>query len=178
MGPADPRALFTLRESRRGGQEPCEHGSDRRETSATRVSDDLQILIFWRRKINFEKKNSEIFFFGKNRWILEELGSFWRQNQIPGGFLLRMGGFSGPYEAWRQWWMINRQWLMISDWRLMMNGWELTINDWWLMIDDWWPMSNEWWMMIDDQWSMINKFYLIANDWWLLINDWWSMINE
>ena len=38
--------LFTLRESRRGGHEPCEHGSDRRETSATRVSDDLEFLIF------------------------------------------------------------------------------------------------------------------------------------
>ena len=34
--------LFMLRESRRGGHEPCEHGSDRRETSATGVSDDLQ----------------------------------------------------------------------------------------------------------------------------------------
>ena len=42
----DPRALFTLRESRRGGHELCEHGSDRRETSATRVSDDLEFLIF------------------------------------------------------------------------------------------------------------------------------------
>ena len=38
--------LFTLRESRRGDHELCEHGSDRRETSAKRVSDDLQFSIF------------------------------------------------------------------------------------------------------------------------------------
>ena len=94
----------------------------------------------------FRKKKSEFFLFGKNfgfgsvfhhfRRILEELGLFWRQNQIPGGFLLRMGGFSGPYEAWRQWLMTNDQWLMIYDWRLMMNGWRLMINDWWLMTDE------------------------------------------
>ena len=35
------------------------------------------------------------------RQILEDLGFFGRQNQVPGGILLRMGGFSGPYEAWR-----------------------------------------------------------------------------
>ena len=141
--------LFTLCESCRGGDERCEHGSNPRETSATRVSDDLQILIFWRRKKFFEKKNRKIFFFGKNRWILEELGSFWRQNQIPEGFLLRMGGFSGPYEAWRQWWVINHQWLMTSDWRLMMNGWRLMINGWWLMIDEEGVMDDDWWLMIN-----------------------------
>ena len=46
VGSRDPRALFTLRESRRGDHELCEHGSDRCETSAKRVSDDLQLLIF------------------------------------------------------------------------------------------------------------------------------------
>ena len=38
-----------------------EHGSDRHETSAKCVSDDLQFLIFSRRKKKFEKK-SDIFF--------------------------------------------------------------------------------------------------------------------
>ena len=40
---------------------PLELGSDRRETSATRVSDDLQISIFRRRKIFF-RKNFQFFF--------------------------------------------------------------------------------------------------------------------
>ena len=40
---------------------PLELGSDRRETSATRVSDDLQISIFRRRKFVFGK-NSDFFF--------------------------------------------------------------------------------------------------------------------
>ena len=40
--------LFTLRESCRGDDKLCEHGSDRCETSAKRVSDDLQFLIFRR----------------------------------------------------------------------------------------------------------------------------------
>ena len=52
-----------------------------------------------------------IFFFGKIlgfgsvfhhfRRIWKELGLFWRQDKLPPGILLRMGGFSGPYEAWR-----------------------------------------------------------------------------
>ena len=43
------------------GRLPLELGSDRRETSATRVSDDLQIAIFSRRK-NFFGKNFRFFF--------------------------------------------------------------------------------------------------------------------
>ena len=46
VGVSHPRGLFTLRESRRGDHELGEHGSDRRETSAKRVSDDLQLSIF------------------------------------------------------------------------------------------------------------------------------------
>ena len=55
------RELFTLRESRRGDHELCEHGSDRRETSAKRVSDDLQLSIFWRRQICFRKMFRDLF---------------------------------------------------------------------------------------------------------------------
>ena len=43
-----PRRHRTL-----NGRLPLEHGSDRHETSAKRVSDDLQLSIFWRRKTNF-----------------------------------------------------------------------------------------------------------------------------
>ena len=43
------------------------------------------------------------FVFHDFRQILEDLVNFGRQNQVPGGILLRMGGFSGPYEAWRPW---------------------------------------------------------------------------
>ena len=34
------------------------------------------------------------------RQIFEELGLFWRQNQVPRGILLRMVKFSGLYDAW------------------------------------------------------------------------------
>ena len=68
------------------------------------------------RKICFEKFFEN--FFSKNfrncffsffwvfpyfRQILEEPGIFWGQNRVPRGILLQMGGFSGPYEAWRPW---------------------------------------------------------------------------
>ena len=72
VGVRNPRGLFTLRESRRGDHELCEHGSDRRETSAKRVSDDLQLSIF----------RTEFFFsdfvsvFRNFQQILEELGIF------------------------------------------------------------------------------------------------------
>ena len=89
--------------SRRGDDELCEHGSDRRETSAKRVSDDLQFSIFWRRKFFFEKvfRSKFVFriFFSVFRYfrqILEDLGIFGRQNQLPGGILLQMVKFSGP----------------------------------------------------------------------------------
>ena len=51
---------------------PLELGSDRRETSATRVSDDLQLSIFRRRK----KKISKIF--GSKNQIFVSLVRFWR----------------------------------------------------------------------------------------------------
>ena len=115
------------------------------------------------------EKNFRFFFFRKIfgfgsvfhhfRWILEELGLFWRQNQIPGGFLLRMGGFSGPYEAWRQWLLI-----MITDWWLMN-------DDWWLMTNDWWLMTNEYGLMTDDWWQMINGKWFVINDEWPTIID-------
>merc|ERR1712078_932199 len=56
---------------------PLELRSDRRETSATRVSDDLQISIFRRRKMFFRKKIL-IFFsvFHYFRQIFEEFGFF------------------------------------------------------------------------------------------------------
>ena len=41
---------------------PLELRSDRHETSATRVSDDLQISIFWRQIVFFSEKNSDFFF--------------------------------------------------------------------------------------------------------------------
>ena len=100
VGVRNPRGLFTLRESRRGNHELCEHGSDRCETSAKRVSEDSQLSIFSRRNFFFENF-SDLFLFSHNfRQILEDLGFFGRQNRVPGGILLRMGGFSGPYEAW------------------------------------------------------------------------------
>ena len=58
----------------------CEHGSDRRETSANGVSDDLQLSIFSRQNFFFEFffENFSIFFsvFRNFRQILEELGFF------------------------------------------------------------------------------------------------------
>ena len=75
--------LFTLRESRRGAHELCEHGSDRRETSAKRVSDDLQLSIFWRQNFFFEKSFRFFFDFHYFRQILEHLVNFGRRNQIP-----------------------------------------------------------------------------------------------
>ena len=97
--------MFTLRESRRGDHELCKLGSNRHETSAKRVSEDLQLSIFSRRKKFFEKIFNFFFkffpVFRNFRRILEELGFFGRQNRVPGGILLLMGGFSGPYEAWR-----------------------------------------------------------------------------
>ena len=52
----------------------------------------------------FSKKNSGRFFFFSDffsvfryfRQILEDLGIFGRQNQLPGGILLQMVKFSGP----------------------------------------------------------------------------------
>ncbi len=70
---------------------PLELGSDRRETSATRVSDDLQHSIFRRRKfffgIFFRVRKSVFHYF---RQVFEELDIFWRQNLIRWG-ILRFG---------------------------------------------------------------------------------------
>ena len=65
---------------------PLELGSDRHETSGKRVSDDLQLSIFWRQK-NFFKIFFRIFstIFSHFRQILEERGIFGRQNRIPRG---------------------------------------------------------------------------------------------
>ena len=99
VGVRNPRGLFTLRESRRGDHELCEHGSDRCETSAKRVSDDLQLSIFSCR--NFFSALIFCFsVFHNFRQILEELGIFGRQNQIPGGILLLVVKFSGVQDAW------------------------------------------------------------------------------
>ena len=69
---------------------PLELGSDRRQTSATCVSDDLQLSIFRRR----EKKSKTIWFrksvFHRFRQIFEELDDFWHQNLIRWG-ILRFG---------------------------------------------------------------------------------------
>ena len=52
---------------------PLELGSDRRETSATRVSDDLQISIFRRRKFFFRKKFQT--FFGFSLFLVDFRGA-------------------------------------------------------------------------------------------------------
>ena len=58
------------------GRLPLEHGSDRRETLGKRVSDDLQLFIFRRRKKKSEKQIAKVFgvdfCFQKNE-VLEEL---------------------------------------------------------------------------------------------------------
>ena len=65
---------------------PLELRSDRRETSGKRVSDDLQLSIF-DAKFFFSK----IFSVFRNfRQILEELGFFGRQNQVPRWILLQI----------------------------------------------------------------------------------------
>ena len=51
---------------------PLEHGSDRPQTLGKRVSDDLQLLIFRRRKQNFDEK----FRFGNMFFVI--FGGFWR----------------------------------------------------------------------------------------------------
>ena len=53
---------------------PLELGSDRHETSATRVSDDLQISIFRRRTFFFRKK-IRIFFFGFSSFSVDFRGA-------------------------------------------------------------------------------------------------------
>ena len=61
------------------GRLPLEDGSDRRETLAKRVSDDLQFFIFWHRKKKdgfFFQKFSGADFFFQETWVLEELGLF------------------------------------------------------------------------------------------------------
>ena len=61
------------------GRLPPEHGSDRRDTLAKRVSDDLQLFIFRRRIFFLDNFFSKIFgvefFFPKNE-VLEELPFF------------------------------------------------------------------------------------------------------
>ena len=52
---------------------PLAHGSDRRETSAKRVSDDLQISIFFRRKFFFEQ--FFVFFFGFSLFSVDFRGA-------------------------------------------------------------------------------------------------------
>ena len=62
------------------GRLPPEHGSDRPETLAKRVSDDLQLFIFRRRKffggIFFSKKSSGADLFFQKSGVLEELWIF------------------------------------------------------------------------------------------------------
>ena len=68
---------------------PLEHGSDRRENPAKRVSDDLQLSIFWRFFFfNFFQSFSSVF--RHFRQILEELRIFWPQNQLQDQILLQM----------------------------------------------------------------------------------------
>ena len=62
-----PRQLRTL-----NGRLPLEHGSDRPQTLGKRVSDDLQLSIFRRRKQIFDEK----FRFGKMFFVI--FGGFWR----------------------------------------------------------------------------------------------------
>ena len=76
---------------------PLELGSDRRETSATRVSEDLQISIvrrrtnfFWAKTFGIEK--SDFRQFGQ---VLEDLRPNGRQNQLPRQILLQIDLFRG-----------------------------------------------------------------------------------
>ena len=73
---------------------PLELGSDQRETSATRVSEDLQISIFRRRKFfgrqNFRIEKSDFRQFGE---VLEDLRPNGRQNQLPRQILLQIDLF-------------------------------------------------------------------------------------
>ena len=68
---------------------PLELGSNRRETSATRVSEDLQLSIFRRppkkKRQNFWIEKSDSRQFGE---VLEDLRPNGRQNQLPRQILL------------------------------------------------------------------------------------------
>ena len=62
---------------------PPEHGSDLRETLAKRVSDDLQLFIFWRWNFFLDiGKNLEVDFCFQETGVLEELWISERQWQV------------------------------------------------------------------------------------------------
>ena len=73
---------------------PFELSSDRRETSATRVSEDLQISIFRRWNIFFRQdfriEKSVVRQFGE---VLQDLRPNRRQNQLPRQILLQIDLF-------------------------------------------------------------------------------------
>ena len=99
--------MFSLRESRRGGDKLRTHVylSNLAPIAAKLRENAFQTIC------NFRFFDAEIFFaiffriffsvFHRFRQILEELGIFGRQNQIPGGILLQIDKFSGLYDAWR-----------------------------------------------------------------------------
>ena len=57
--------------------------SDRAQTSAKHVSDDLQKSIFRKKKMTEKRIDQKYLFFCNFRLILEELDGFGRQNQLP-----------------------------------------------------------------------------------------------
>ena len=84
------------------GRLPLEDGSVRPQTLGKRVSDDLQLSIFRRRKKkNWRKVSVRKYVFRHFWWILEEPDDFWRQNLIPWRILLQVHKFSDLYDAWR-----------------------------------------------------------------------------
>ena len=121
----DPRALFTLRASRRGGHElrTSVYPSNFAPIATKLRQRAFQTICkfrFFDAENFFSKKKFGFFFdFHDFRQILEDLVNFGRQNQVPRGILLRMDGFSGPYEAWRRVrglrpWTFNKRGRLVS----------------------------------------------------------------
>ena len=100
------RKLFSLRESRRGGDELRTHVYlTNLAPIAAKIRENAFQMICNFRFFDAEKKIDfffRIFFsvFLDFRQILEELGSFGRQNQIPRGISLLVVKFSGVQDAW------------------------------------------------------------------------------
>ena len=113
--------------ARRGAHELREHGSDRRETSAKRVSDDLQLSIFWRRKNFFEKIFRIFFWFSRFSSDFGGFGEFWTSK-------------SG---SWRH---------FAADGRVLrpVRGLEAMIHDYWSLTDDYWLETDDEWLNVDD----------------------------
>ena len=84
------------------GRLPLEQSSDRRETLAKRVSDDLQHFIFRRRKFVLVIFVPKIWASNQKSGVSEELGFFERHWQIPRRKSVPVIRLFSLYDPWRR----------------------------------------------------------------------------